>query len=184
MADEKKTSAAGESSMSGSGGLTVPRGSVEDRGKPFNATENVRDIVKAEIQSNINYHEVVSEIVFTAKEQLEISNEEKTNIRTRFLWFFVIMLSLQFISVVAFVTLNAIDILEFSISDPLMQIYIGSVFVETLGEVGIMIKFAFDSKDEVKIIELLTAVVNNYQRYRGQGQRKGGSESDKKDAKN
>lgn len=163
--EKKESSVADGRNVSGSGEIKVPKGSAVDKGKPFNSAENVKNIVEAEIQSSESYHEVVSDIVSTAKEQLEASNGEKTGIRRKFLRFFVVMLILQFASVVAFLTLSATESVKFLISDSLMQIYVGSVFVETLGEVGIMIKFAFDSKDEVKIIELLTAVVNNYQKF-------------------
>lgn len=139
MADEKEASAAGGNSVSGSGEIKIPKGSAVDKGKPFNSAENVKNIVEAEIQSSRSYHEIVSDIVFAAKEQLKGSNQEKTGIRTKFLWFFVILLSLQFTSVVVFLALNAATGVGFSISDSLMQIYVGSVFVETLGEVGIMI---------------------------------------------
>lgn len=172
-----KDKAVGASSASGSSGVTYPRDSVGDKGKPFSPKKNQKNIVEAEIQSSESYHAVVSEIVSTAKEQLKGSNQEKTSIRTKFLGFFVIMLSLQFASVGTFLALSATESVKFLISDSLMQIYVGSVFVETLGEVGIMIKFAFDSKDEVKIIELLTAVVNNYQKFHGQGRGEDNSKS-------
>lgn len=177
MKKKKVSNLFGRNNVPVSDEIKVSKDSVGDKGKPFNPEENNRSIVQAEIQSSESYHAVVSEIVSTAKEQLKGSNREKTGIRTKFLWFFVIMLSLQFASVVAFIFLTATKKLGFTISDSLMQIYVGSVFVETLGEVGIMIKFAFDSKDEVKIIELLTAVVNNYQKFRSQDQSKGGSKS-------
>jgi len=41
-----------------------------------------------------------------------------------------------------------------------------SVFVETLGAIIVMVKYAFKTDEEVEIIKILNAVVKNYQKYK------------------
>ena len=55
--------------------------------------------------------------------------------------------------------------LNLQISDFILNIYIVSVFVETLAGLIIMIKFAFDSKQEVELIKILNAIITNFKKY-------------------
>ncbi len=122
--------------------------------------------VNLETTSDERYFKIVEDIVKTAKAQLKGQNEAKTQLRKIFVIFFVVLLSVQMLAVITFMTLTAIKCVEFAISDALMTTFIVSVFVETLGAIIIMITFAFASKEEVTVVELLIQVVKNYQKYK------------------
>lgn len=55
---------------------------------------------------------------------------------------------------------------SFSISDDLIKTYIVSAFVETLGVVAVMVRFAFDTKQEVEILSTLNGIVEHFQKYK------------------
>ena len=55
---------------------------------------------------------------------------------------------------------------QIQLSDNVLTVYMTSVFVETLGAVVVMIKYAFKADEEVRIIDILNAVVKNFQKYR------------------
>lgn len=119
-----------------------------------------------EAESNRNYYKTVSEIVGIAKDHLKHQNKEKTGIRDKLIVFFIVLLSLQIVAVVVFITLTACGEINFAITDYLLTVFITSVFVETLGAITIMIVFAFGSKEEVEVVGLLTTTIKNYQKFR------------------
>lgn len=140
--------------------------SVRDSGvKPFDTNKNLEKIRRLEDKSHENYHEVVTNIIDISKEHLTHADKDKTSIRKTFIIIFSVMLFIQLAAIITFMALKAVESVAFDISDSLMTVFIGSVFVETLGVIGVMIGFAFASKDEVKIVKLLTAVINSYQKY-------------------
>lgn len=109
--------------------------------------------------ANKKYQETVTNIVDIANAYLRNQQNGKKALRRVFCWFFIILLSVQLVSVIVFM----IFAMVWEVSETLLLTYITSVFVETLSAIVIMIKFAFESKDEVEIIKLLTAIVHNYQ---------------------
>lgn len=131
----------------------------------FDSEKNLKEIRGLESKSHENYHEVVTDIIKISKVHLEKSDEDKKRIRKIFIKAFSLILIIQLTSIILFMIFNAVESVNFHISDELLTVFIGSVFVETLGVIGVMIGFAFASKDEVKIVKLLTAVINSYQKY-------------------
>ena len=55
--------------------------------------------------------------------------------------------------------------LNLQISDFVINVYIVSVFVETLAGLIIIIKFAFDSQQEIELIKILNAFIVNFKKY-------------------
>lgn len=136
-----------------------------DNDKTFAMREGI--LLDSEIQraSEQSYNEIVNNVVSISKEQLDRQNINKQNIRKFFIKFFAVFISLQFLALIILLALRgAID--SFDISDTLFTSYIVSVFVETLGVVAVMVKFAFDSKQEVQILSTLNKVVEHFQKYR------------------
>ena len=79
--------------------------------------------------------------------------------------FFSIFISVQFIALIVMLFLRGF-IQAFDISDTLFTAYIVSVFVETLGIVAVMVKFAFDTKQEVEILSTLNGVIEHFQKFK------------------
>lgn len=127
-----------------------------------------------EATSNQNYHGIVVQIVEIATQHLTENNKDKSNIRCKFIRFFIIMLSLQMAATLVFIMLSSFRDIPFYMSNSLLKTFITAVFVETLSVIAIMIGFAFASKEEVRVIQLLTAIIENYQKYRNNDSGKNG----------
>lgn len=142
---------------------------IEGKDKPRQVTdeEEAKDVLTLERESNISYQGIVKKIVDDAGLQLIRFTDAKSDLRKKFFSFFILLLWVQFAVVVLLLVFDGFHLFGFEVTDYMMSVFIGSVFVETLAAVGIMIGFAFASNDEVRIIELLTAVVESYQRYHG-----------------
>ena len=55
-------------------------------------------------------------------------------------------------------------------SDSVVSAYVISVFAETLSGLIIMIKFAFQSKQDVELIKILNSIIEHFQKYNRNGQ--------------
>ena len=135
------------------------------KGKSITSEADAKISEYIELESNEYYNDVVNSIVTTASDYLSNAEGEKRNLRKIFFRFFICILILQLISVIVFTLFDATGWFGFEMTDNMLSVFIGSVFVETLAAIGVMIAFAYASNDEVKIIELLTAVVESYQKY-------------------
>lgn len=118
-----------------------------------------------ERDSERSYSEVVSKVVEISNEQLDRQDANKQSIRKIFTRFFTVFIILQFVVLSALLMFRGF-VPSFDVSDELVTTYIVSVFVETLGVVASMVVFAFDTKQEVKILETLNRVVENFQKYK------------------
>lgn len=114
--------------------------------------------------SEEGYVYVVEEIVDASIKQLDFQNDGKENIRKKLLIFFMVFLGVQFVSLFTILLFKGFRS-EFYITDEILLAFIGSVFVETLGAVIIMIKFAFDSAQENVALEILHGVIDKYQKH-------------------
>lgn len=137
---------------------------VHIESKAFKPTE-IDEKLKLAQESNQHYDDIVEKIVGVSKDHLTDQNCRKTEMRKVFVIFFVVLLSFQIVALITLLALSAITVIPFEITDNILATFITSVFVETLGAIIIMITFAFGSKEEVKVIELLIAVVKNYQKF-------------------
>lgn len=120
---------------------------------------------KLEKASDEAYREITKEIVKVSSNQLFIQNQSKDKLKTSFTSFFKVLLSLQLAALFLIIVLNSV--LDcFKLSDTVFITLVTSVFVETLGVVAVMVKYAYDSKQEVEILSILNAIVTNYQKYK------------------
>lgn len=115
-------------------------------------------------QSEESYIKVVQNIVDASIKQLNGQNESKKGIREKLLVFFMIFLGVQITNLTLFLLLKGF-VPVFNISDEVILAFIGSVFLQTLSAVIIMIKFAFDSKQENVVLQILHGAIEKYQKY-------------------
>jgi hypothetical protein len=107
------------------------------------------------------YLEIVRDVVIFSKRKLNSMHDEKEALRSRLIDFSLQLLSIQIIFLLIFLFFSK----SLQISDNVLSVYMTAVLVETLGAVIVMIKYAFKSDEEVKIIDILNAVVKNFQKY-------------------
>lgn len=115
------------------------------------------------IESDRDYRKITQSIIDITKTQLEEHNKDKKPIRSNLLNFVRNLLVLQFAALVIFILTNSAY--ELGISDEVLRTFIVSVFVETLAGLIIMIKYAFDSKQEVELIKILNDIITHFKKY-------------------
>ncbi len=116
-------------------------------------------------QSEDAYIKIAEKIVQTSTNQLEDQNESKNRLKEKFTKFFIWFISIQYgFLALLLVGMAIFDFVE--LDTAIIMAYIGSVFVETLGAIILMITYAFNSQQEVKILEILNKVIANYQKFK------------------
>jgi len=118
-------------------------------------TKSIKD------RSEETYLDIVQDVVKNSKKNLTTIHEEKLDLRNRLIEFCLNILSVQMLFLIIFLLLSK----AIGLSDNVLSVYMTAVFVETLGSVIVMVKYAFKSDEEVKIIDILNAVVKNFQKY-------------------
>lgn len=114
------------------------------------------------ILSEEQYLYTVKDVVIFSKENLKKIHKEKLDLRRRLIDFCLHVLGIQITFLLIFLFFGN----YLSISDNVLSVYMTAVLAETLGAVIVMIKYAFKSDEEVKIIDILNAVVKNFQKYK------------------
>lgn len=128
------------------------------------ATGAIDDSVRQNtIESDRAYRKITEDIISITSRQLEEHNNDKKPLRRDLLDFVKGLLAAQFGALVVFILAN--NALELEISDEVIRTYIVSVFVETLAGLIIMIKYAFDSTQEVKLIAILSEIIRHFKKY-------------------
>lgn len=150
--------------MSGTYRFTLKDEARESAVKEGYSSEIDRDIGRMQRESEANYNEIAHRIVDISNEQLSKQNKDKQSIRKFFMPFFSVFISVQFISLIIMLFLRGFE--TFYIPDELFTAYIVSVFVETLGIVAVMVKFAFDTKQEVEILSTLNSIIEHFQKFK------------------
>lgn len=131
---------------------------VVNTGVPaYKAPQNDIRIISEEL-----YLDTVKDVVDFSKKNLQQMHLEKSNLRDRLIEFCLHVLSIQMIFLIIFLLFPK----QIGLSDNVLSVYMTAVLVETLGAVIVMVKYAFKSDEEVKIIDILNAVVKNFQKYR------------------
>lgn len=110
------------------------------------------------------YNAQTEKIVSKSIDLLDKEYESKRELRKTLSVFFLILLSVQFL-ILAFILL-----FNNKISNELSITYITSVFVETLGIIVLMVKFAFDNSKEVEIVRVLNSFMSSFQKYNSKKQ--------------
>lgn len=117
-------------------------------------------------QSEAEYIDVAHEIVDTSIKQLDNQNASKATLKQILCIFFMCFIGIQYI---ALLVIFALEIFQVGLRLPneIVIAYITSIFVETLGAIILMIKYAFDSKQETQVLKILNGVISNFQKFNG-----------------
>lgn len=115
-------------------------------------------------QSEDNYIEIARDIVDVSTNQLNTQNNSKNDLKSRFTTFFTRLLIVQYAVLILLLVVKSFWI-KASLSDTVVITYMTSVFIETLGAIAIMIKYAFSSDQEVSILAILNSIISNYQKF-------------------
>ncbi len=121
------------------------------------------DVRQNAIESDREYRKITGDIIRITQNQLEEHTEDKKPLRRDLLDFIKGLLAAQFGALVVILLMN--NAMQMNISDGVIQAYIVSVFVETLAGLIIMIRYAFDSTQEVKLIEILNEIISHFKKY-------------------
>lgn len=111
------------------------------------------------------YNEIVGNVVHLSGKQLDKQHEGKEKFRNFFKIFFSIFISAQVVVLVVLLFFRGLCA-TFYVSDTLMTSYIVPVFVETLGVVAVMVRFAFDTTQEIQILSTLNGVIQRFPKYK------------------
>lgn len=128
------------------------------------ALRNVDKGLTLEEKSDEDYREVTKRVVDITEKNLNKQTEAKDNIRKELLPFIRWFLVLQYTVLCIILVFNDIIL---HLNTTIITTYIVSVFAETLAGLIIMIKYAFDPKQEVELLKVLNAVVSDYQKVKG-----------------
>ena len=121
------------------------------------------DVKELQQESEIRYISIVEKIVDSSVDHLLGQQKTKSKSRNTFQKFFIFLLTVQMFAVISLIVLSALYIID--VSDKVIITFIASIFVETLSLIGIMIKFNFDSSQEVQILQILHGVIKNFQKF-------------------
>lgn len=144
--------------------LTEPRVDVPHKDEDVTQSLNEHNL-KAQIASNEAYEKIVKDVVDFSKENLQDIHTDKQELRSRLVEFCINILGAQ-LAILFFLLICTALFESFAISDKVLVAIMTSIFVETLGAIIVMIKFAFQAKEEVEMVGILNAVVKNYQKYK------------------
>lgn len=116
-------------------------------------------------KSDDSYQKTAREIVKISKDQLNKQYRSKRSMQNILLNFFVSLLLSQFFFIIVTVMLKGLNE-NFVLSDQIILVLITSVFVETLGVIAIMVRFAFNSNQEIEIISILHSYIKDFKIYK------------------
>ena len=110
------------------------------------------------------YIGIANKIVDSATKQLDEQNTSKNSLKKTFTIFFVVLLSMQYVVLAVLLFIRTFQCWSL-LNDTVIITYISSVFLETLGAVILMIRYAFDSKQETQVLEILNSIISRYQKF-------------------
>ena len=126
-----------------------------------NRVESSNDL---EGESERFYRQETKIIIDKSIELLGEEHKGKQKLRKTLSVFFLVLLAVQFLILALILFFND------KISNELSITYITSVFVETLGIIVLMVKFAFDNSKEVEIVNVLNSFMSSFQKYNSKKQ--------------
>lgn len=133
----------------------MPRADWRDNGEAPKMDRTTPISEKAYINTT---DKIIDASVKQLNRQFHTKNKLKISFTTFFMWF----ISIQYVFMMCIFVGKAFFAPDFP--DNIILAYIGSVFVETLGAIIIMIKHAFDSNQEVRILDILNGAISKYQK--------------------
>lgn len=142
----------------------IPKEQVDNASLKKLNVPNVRNRIQTEFESDRGYHMVADRIITVSQKHLSEQQKDKVYLRKKFTNVFSALLILEYIFGVLFILLDAITIIPVNVPESVLQLYITSVFLQTLSAMGVMIAFAFVSKEETRIVGLLNQIIQNYQK--------------------
>lgn len=167
MASAVKTSAK-EAKTNGSNynmNFRIPRNQVDDSLQKLEIPM-IQDRIQTEFESDRGYHMIADRIISASQKHLSEQQRDKTALRRLFAKVFSALLVVEYAVLVLLIILDGATKIPVEISDNILQLYIASVFVQTLTTMGVMIAFAFVSKEETRIVGLLNQIIQNYQKVK------------------
>lgn len=126
----------------------------------------IQDRIQTEFESDRGYHMIADRIISASQKHLSEQQRDKTALRRLFAKVFSALLVVEYAVLVLLIILDGATKIPVEISDNILQLYIASVFVQTLTTMGVMIAFAFVSKEETRIVGLLNQIIQNYQKVK------------------
>ena len=140
---------------------TIPADQVAFDDSKVSPPDRLDDILE---NSENAYKDIVKRIVNVTDGHLDNLSNSKQDLKKSFTPFFKWFLVAQYVVLTVILILNAC-VTGFHISDVIIATYITSVFVETLSVIVIMIKYAFNSDQEVELLRILSNAISNYQKF-------------------
>lgn len=147
----------------------IPKDQVDNESLQRVDLPIVRNRIETEFESDRGYRKIAEHIIAVSGKQLSDQQKDKVSLRKKFALLFSVLLVMEYIFLVIFILLDAIASIPVNVSEGVLQLYIASVFVQTLSAMGVMIAFAFVSKEETRIVGLLNQIIQNYQKVRLDG---------------
>lgn len=132
-----------------------------DDGEYEDVDEIDNEIATQDVRSDNTYQVTAKKIVRASIKQLIDQNSTKNGLRKVLLNSFIWLLFLQLLLIAVLVILSSCSI-NFNVDKTVLITIITSVFVETLGVIAIMVKYAFDNTQEVEIINILHSYISNF----------------------
>lgn len=169
---------AGSSTRSNTGSdYQIPREKIDPAGLKKLEILNVRSRIRTESESNRGYQAVAEKIIHVSEKHLFDQQRDKMALRKRFATLFSVLLIVEYLFLVLFILLDGFQNIPVEIPDTILQLFTTSVFLQTLSAMGVMIAFAFFSKEETRIVGLLNQTIQNYQKFQlDDPQEKGGQQ--------
>ena len=129
--------------------------------KKWNDNKDARTIFDSHISERA-YVDITKKVANASIQQLHRQFHSKNLLKISFGKFFMWFIAAQYFVLVLLFAVKAFFAPNFS--DSIILTYMTSVFVETLGALVIMIVHAFDSKEEVQILNILNKVFSSFQK--------------------
>ena len=126
---------------------------------------NIQSRIQTELESNRDYRGVANRIITVSQKQLEDQQRSKVELRRRFALVFSALLILEYVYLAVIILLDAMAPIPMDVPDRVLQALITSVFLQTLSAMGVMIAFAFMSREETQIVGLLHQIIEDYQKF-------------------
>lgn len=139
---------------------------VELENIPTKDNEDADYVIDYELKARSEraYIKIAETIVEVSQSQLCQQNNSKNILKRKFTSFFIKFVSVQFL-VLVFLLISKAFYKEFYLSEAVIITYMTSVFIETLGAIVLMIKYAYDSAQEVEILKILNTVISSYKKF-------------------
>ena len=126
---------------------------------------DVHSRIQTEFESNRGYQLMADRIITVSQNHLANQQHDKVVLRKKFANLFSVLLFMEYGFLVLFILLDAVSSIPVEIPESILQLFTASVFLQTLATIGVMIAFAFVSKEETRIVSLLNQIIQNYQKF-------------------